>query len=59
MYLFYTNHDNTYSKSSLQKIQISNIGFATTVCKDTTVNVGKIHISCPSGTIEELVSYGL
>ena len=32
---------------------------ASTFCKDTTIEVGKLHIACPSGEISELISAGV
>lgn len=57
--IFRNNGDNSYAKSFLDTSQISNLGFATTFCKDTSMIVGKLQIDCPSGVVSEMISYGL
>jgi hypothetical protein len=57
--IFHNQGDNSLFSTFMDKVQISNLGFSTTSCKDTNLAIGKISINCPSGVITELISYGL
>ncbi len=59
MILFSSYGDNKHSVKPLDKIQISNMGFASPYCRDTSLAVGTLILDCPSGLISKIVNFGL
>jgi hypothetical protein len=59
MWLFTTYKDNSYTGGWMDALQLSSLGFAGVVCKDTNLAVGKLDLDCPSGLVSEVVSFGL
>ncbi len=59
MWVFKEYADNNTISGWIDQFQLSALGFATVVCKDTNLAVGKLNLNCPSGIITEVVSFGL
>lgn len=58
LFLFYGDGRKVGS-SMLNKFNIGNIGFSSALCKDVTLQVGNLKLSCPTGEIRQVVSFGI
>jgi hypothetical protein len=58
LFLFYGDGRRTGS-SFFTKFTIANLGFTSTLCRDVTFAVGDLTLTCPSGRIGEIVSFGI
>lgn len=43
----------------MNKLQLGNMGFSDVVCKDIAIGIGVLQLSCHTGTIHEIHSFGL
>jgi len=58
IFLFYGDGRRVGS-SFFTKFTLANIGFTSTLCKDVTLAVGNLTLTCPTGDIGEVVSFGI
>jgi hypothetical protein len=59
-YLF-TNYEgrNRQNSGLLHSVSLGNMGFSQTICHDITLMVGKLTLACPTGKIQDVVSFGV
>ena len=55
LYFFAHNHSDNF----FWKLELGNLGFATSLCLDTPLGVGKVSVDCPSGKIAEIIDFGV
>lgn len=55
IYFFSHNHSDQF----FWKLELGNLGFATSLCQDTPLGVGKVSLDCPAGIIAEIIDFGL
>jgi hypothetical protein len=58
LFRYYPN-GRKIGSSSLNKYTIGNLGFSSVLCKDVSLQVGNITMSCPTGEMREIISAGL
>jgi hypothetical protein len=58
LFRYYPN-GRRIGSSNLNKFTIGNLGFSSVLCKDVSLKVGNLTMSCPAGEMRELVSAGL
>ena len=58
LFLFYGD-GRKLGSSFLNKFSIGNLGFSSAECKDVTLQVGNLQISCPTAEIRQIVSFGV
>lgn len=58
IFLFYGDGRRTGS-SLFTQFTLANIGFTSALCKDVTLEVGNLTLTCPTGQIGEIVSFGI
>lgn len=58
IFLFYGD-GRRVGGSFFTKFTLANIGFTSSLCKDVTLAVGNLTLTCPTGQIGEIVSFGI
>lgn len=56
IFYFFTSKSNT---SFFRQLELGNLGFASALCEDVPLGVGKLSLDCPSGIITEIVDFGI
>ncbi|CAI2376938.1 unnamed protein product [Moneuplotes crassus] len=60
IYLFaFYSEGNRHYNGLLHSISIGNLGFSSTLCKDTSLAVNRLNLICATGRIEEIVDFGV
>lgn len=58
LFLFYGD-GRRIGSSFLTKFTIGNLGFSSALCKDVTLEVGNLSLTCPTGLMRKVVSFGV
>jgi len=54
---YYFQYSNNLNK--FRQLELGNLGFATSLCIDSPLGVGRVSLDCPSGVISEIVDFGI
>ncbi|CAI2370510.1 unnamed protein product [Moneuplotes crassus] len=57
LYFYYGN--SKYSSSLFDFIEMGNLGYSSSFCKDIPLGVGQMTLDCPTGVISHIESYGV
>jgi hypothetical protein len=58
LFVFY-GEGRRVGSSFFTKFTLANIGFTSSLCKDVTLQVGNLTLTCPTGVIGDIVSFGI
>lgn len=58
LFVYYPN-GRKIGSSFLNKFTIGNLGFSSVLCKDVSLKVGNLTMSCPTGEMRKIISFGL
>jgi len=58
LFVYYPNGRKSGS-SFLNKFSVGNLGFSSALCKDVSLKVGNLTMSCPTGQMGKLISFGI
>lgn len=60
LYYYITFKPQAKNKASFMNLfNMGNLGFASSLCKDIHLGVGKLHLSWETGNMTDLISYGI
>ncbi|CAI2370761.1 unnamed protein product [Moneuplotes crassus] len=59
MFLYSYYGDSKYSTSLFDYIEMGNLGYSSSFCKDVPLGVGQMTVDCPTGVISQIESYGV
>ena len=60
MYLYWNYRDSTGENIGwMNKLQMGNLGYSSALCRDVHLGVGKLTLSCTTGVIKDVVSFGV
>ena len=57
MYWHYGN--SKVSNNLIDYIQLGNLGYSSSLCKNIEISIGKLTLDCPAGQISHIKSYGI
>lgn len=59
LFVFYSYSTEAHGTYFFSKLELGNMGFASALCEDVPLGVGRISVSCPTGIIQETISFGI
>ena len=56
---YFLSYTDDSSGGFFRRLEMGNMGFAQALCRDVPLGVGIMHLTCSTGFIQEIVSFGI